>query len=432
MFEEGEEMAYYAKAKGGIPFHKREEERRWKDHISKHKKSVQTVKPTIANKNDLDKHIHMRLKLKRIQLHEDRIATIEYENRRLLENITRIERKPNKEFWNEPYLKKTQKVEESSDDEMEDSETEENTDNESEDDFETREAKLREREIKRQRREKSKEERLAKKEARLEHYNRLGILDELKADKALDENKKLEKRLNQMLKKFQEEKKNSKENPEVLDERINALREAREALRKENEVIDDKSQSKGYGDKSTTPRDGDERVKENKRLHKKLQEIQQGKGRKKPNDPEYDGLSRWWVTSPRGRDKTEYERERQKFIEEQKLSREQQKIEREKEEQELMKKQKAEAEKEKVPEGYRKKKKKKKSTTVEPKKEDLVSEEDLPDTSILTKNPYGDNQSESDDEKHSRDNKKGKMKASPYKSGGNSKNKGRKKINSRP
>ena len=33
-------MAYYANAKGGQPYHKREEERRWKEHLSKHKKSV--------------------------------------------------------------------------------------------------------------------------------------------------------------------------------------------------------------------------------------------------------------------------------------------------------------------------------------------------------------------------------------------------------
>ena len=36
-------MAYYANAKGGQPYHKREEERRWKEHLSKHKKSVRTI-----------------------------------------------------------------------------------------------------------------------------------------------------------------------------------------------------------------------------------------------------------------------------------------------------------------------------------------------------------------------------------------------------
>ena len=35
----------------------------------------------------------------------------------------------------------------------------------------------------------------------------------------------------------------------------------------------------------------DERRKENRRLHNKLQSIQKGEGRKKPDDPE--GLSRW-------------------------------------------------------------------------------------------------------------------------------------------
>ena len=38
------------------------------------------------------------------QLEEDRIAKIEYENRRLLANIARIESKPNKDYWNENYM----------------------------------------------------------------------------------------------------------------------------------------------------------------------------------------------------------------------------------------------------------------------------------------------------------------------------------------
>jgi len=37
----------------------------------------------------------------------------------------------------------------------------------------------------------------------------------------------------------------------------------------------------------------DGRLKENKRLHNKLQDIRNGKGRKKPSDPNYDGVSRW-------------------------------------------------------------------------------------------------------------------------------------------
>lgn len=39
-----------------------------------------------------------------MQLQEDRMATIEYENRRLLENITRNQSKPNKDYWNESYM----------------------------------------------------------------------------------------------------------------------------------------------------------------------------------------------------------------------------------------------------------------------------------------------------------------------------------------
>ena len=77
------------------------------------------------------------------------------------------------------------------------------------------------------------------------------------------------------------------------------------------------------------------------------------------------------------------------------------------------------------PEGYRKKKKKKKSTTTEPNEDEMENQED---TSIITKNPYGDNQSDSDEEENSRDNKRGKTKSSPYKKGSTAKSKGRKKV----
>ena len=33
-------MACYVNVKGGIPFHKRAEERRWKEHIKQHKDTV--------------------------------------------------------------------------------------------------------------------------------------------------------------------------------------------------------------------------------------------------------------------------------------------------------------------------------------------------------------------------------------------------------
>ena len=42
-----------------------------------------------------------------------------------------------------------------------------------------------------------------------------------------------------------------------------------------------------------------------------------------------------WVTSPRGREKSEYEREKQKFLEEQRLAKQQKKIQREQEEKEV-------------------------------------------------------------------------------------------------
>lgn len=42
----------------------------------------------------------------------------------------------------------------------------------------------------------------ARREASLEHYRRVGILDELGADVTLEENKKLERRLTAMMKKL--------------------------------------------------------------------------------------------------------------------------------------------------------------------------------------------------------------------------------------
>jgi len=33
-------MAHYAPNKAKIPYHKREEDRRWKDHLAKHKNNV--------------------------------------------------------------------------------------------------------------------------------------------------------------------------------------------------------------------------------------------------------------------------------------------------------------------------------------------------------------------------------------------------------
>jgi len=44
-----------------------------------------------------------------------------------------------------------------------------------------------------------------------------------------------------------------------------------------------------------------------------------------------------WITSPRGREKSEYEREKQKFLEEQRLAKQQKKIQREQEEKEVSK-----------------------------------------------------------------------------------------------
>ena len=37
------------------------------------------------------------------------------------------------------------------------------------------------------------------------------------------------------------------------------------------------------------------RIEQNKKLHKKLLDIQNGVGRKKPTDADYDGNERWYV-----------------------------------------------------------------------------------------------------------------------------------------
>ena len=37
------------------------------------------------------------------------------------------------------------------------------------------------------------------------------------------------------------------------------------------------------------------RIEQNKKLHKKLLDIQNGVGRKKPTDTDYDGNERWYV-----------------------------------------------------------------------------------------------------------------------------------------
>lgn len=36
-------MAYYANAKGNVPFYIREEERRWKKHMEQHQQSVRSL-----------------------------------------------------------------------------------------------------------------------------------------------------------------------------------------------------------------------------------------------------------------------------------------------------------------------------------------------------------------------------------------------------
>lgn len=57
------------------------------------------------------------------------------------------------------------------------------------------------------------------------------------------------------------------------------------------QVLDKRDKRKYCKDGS--PREDQQRIQENVRLNKKIQEIQKGKGRKKETDPEYDGLSRW-------------------------------------------------------------------------------------------------------------------------------------------
>jgi len=205
-------------------------------------------------------------------------------------------------------------------------------------------------------------------------------MNELGADTLRDENEKLDRHLRRTLTSLQKSENN--------DGSIEAIKKAQEALRQEMQAMELDSDAKD----PKSSRCEDERIKENRRLHHKLQDIQKGKGRKKPDDPE--GLSRWWVTSPRGKDKTEYQRERQKLMEDLKIQKEKKRIEREKEEKELMKKKQEESqkEKEKLPEGYRKKRRKKKSVIDDPDMAgETKEEEELPDVSILSKDPYNEN-----------------------------------------
>jgi hypothetical protein len=63
-------------------------QKRWdQDHYDKHKRSVLRAKPSIDSTPPVT-FMHLHLKLKKLQLEEERLATIERDNRILLEKMS--------------------------------------------------------------------------------------------------------------------------------------------------------------------------------------------------------------------------------------------------------------------------------------------------------------------------------------------------------
>lgn len=342
-------------------------------------------------------HQHVQIKLKKLQLQEDRLSTIEYQNRKLREKIDRIENRKKKETWNESYTPReksgnlpslyvtessmgesnaaTSNNEESSedgdngDDEAmssenlseevdstrendEPNEEEENDDDNDDDDDDDDERK---------------EEEEEEEESRSGNSNA--------QENTVPDNPYIKKRLRHLEFTVDE----NPENDEKKSQRRRDIEEQREALKKEAESLRQRNQYR----RRFIPVGNEERVMENKRLHRKIREIKEGKGRPQPDAPEYNTHDRWWVTSPRGHERAAYEKEKERLLKDMKKHRERRKTQKAREERKILKQKETEEKKKQdaIPQGYHKKKRKK-------AKHYEKQREELPDTSIVTNDPY--------------------------------------------
>ncbi|XP_057315869.1 glutamic acid-rich protein-like [Hydractinia symbiolongicarpus] len=384
-------MTYYAHAKGGIPFHKREEERRWKEHLKHHKRTLDRSKPSITSLDRKVEHQHVQIKLKKLQLQEDRLSTIEYQNRKLREKIDRIENRKKKETWNDIYTPReksgnlpslyvrdssmgesnaaTSNNEESSEDADNGDDEAMSSENSSEEVDSTRENDEPNEEEENEDDGDDEDDEGKKEEEEKESQSRNSNAQE----NTVPDNPHIKKRLRHL------EFTVVKSPDEKQSERKRLIEEEREALKKEAESLRQRNQYR----RRFIPIGNEERVMENKRLHRKIREIKEGRGRPQPDAPEYNTHDRWWVTSPRGHERAVYEKEKERLLKDMKKHRERRKTQKAREERKILK-QKEKEEKQKqeaIPQGYHKKKRKK-------AKHYEKQPEELPDTSIVTNDPY--------------------------------------------
>ncbi|XP_012553849.1 uncharacterized protein LOC100198818 isoform X1 [Hydra vulgaris] len=332
-------MAYYANAKGGIPFFKREEERRWNDHLKKHKEFVDHVKPTVSLQKNAEQYDFLRYNASNVRYERERLEHIESENNYLLAKLVNVKMRNNDTYNGNP-LKLNKSVNSQSIHDIkkirqnasyDDESVLKNNDKSYSDDDKNKQIKT----------SMSVDE---------NPYCPIELKEFMKIDRVImTENIRLNKKLTEI-----KQGKYKHHIPKAA-EQDNNHRLLEKSSHSGNEEYDKKEIL---------------RKAENVRLNKKLQDIKKGKGRKPADDPQFDPGERWWVTSPRARDLAKMHKKAEEIRNEIRLKREIA-FKKEYEHQlKLMKEREDQKNQKEVPPGYHVKLRKKKKNYIDEKNND--------------------------------------------------------------